>query len=83
MKLPILRGLSGGAEVSEKAWKSISTILTQIESYLAEAVAREQDDREGATGQLLMLAGMITEASGLAERVAVKDSMLRNFKAKL
>jgi hypothetical protein len=70
-------------EVSEKDWKSISAILTQIESYLEETVARKQDGREGAAGQLLMLAGMIAKASGPAERVAVKDSIFWNFKVKL
>jgi hypothetical protein len=37
-------------EVSEKAWKSISAVLTQIESYLEDAVGREKDDREGTSG---------------------------------
>jgi hypothetical protein len=67
-------------EVSEKAWKSISAILTQIESYLEDAVAREKGDREGPSGQPCMLARMIAESSELAERVGVKDSMLWNFK---
>jgi hypothetical protein len=62
--------------VSEKARKSISAILTWIESYLEDAVAREEDGREGAPGQPCMLARMIAEASGLAERVGLKDSML-------
>jgi len=70
-------------EASEKAWKSISARLTQIESYLKDAVARGKDDREGASGQPRMLARMIAEASEPGERVGVKDSMLWNFKAKL
>src|SRR2546423_1384936 len=70
-------------EVSEKAWKSISAMLTQIESYLEDAVAQEEDDREGASRQPRMLARMIAEVSEPAERVGVKDSMLWNFKAKL
>jgi hypothetical protein len=70
-------------EVSEKAWKSISAILTQIESYLEEAVAREKGDREDPSGQPCMLARMIAEASEPAERVGVKYSMLWNFKVKL
>ena len=70
-------------EVSEKAWKSISAILTQIESYLEDTVARGKDDRDGASGQPRMLARMVAEASEPAERVGVKDWMLWNFKVKL
>jgi len=56
-------------EVSEKAWKSISARLTQIESYLEDAVARGKGDREGASGQPRMLARMIAEVSEPCEQV--------------